>query len=155
MGSKSDWNTTPFKSIEQAHQMATRLNLAPSAIVTLEGGMRTFQIKEGRATTVVAQRMAGGPVKEKKVKRGEPKPPLQDPDAPTFSDEDRFQVGPWVRIDFDCVEAALEHLLSQFVNPDNVEQLEMTLVRLDDDEYEFFESTSGKVWERVLHRKGK
>ncbi len=149
------WQDTPFKSIEQAHGMATKMGLSPSAIVEQEGGMRSFQIKEGRRVSVVAQRMAGGPVKEKQLARGAPAPPLQDPNAPRFSDADRYQVGPWVRLDFSDLEVALEHLLSQFVNPDNVEQLEMVLVRIDDDEYEFYESSSGQVWERVLSKKKK
>jgi len=103
------WDKTPFKTIKSAHRVAVRLEMQPSTVIT-DKGFRTFQMKEGRTITVIAQRVEGGPVLEKRLLKGKKsKIPLQDPNAPKFSEEDRLLTGPWTTSAYKTFEAVREH----------------------------------------------
>lgn len=96
----SQWKKTPFETLEGAHQVAARMRLNPSSIIDTGMGMRSFETKEGRQRSIIAQKIEGGPVLEKRLPRGEKSGlPLQDPNAPKFGEEDRLLTGPWTDSD--------------------------------------------------------
>ena len=149
----TDWTDTPFKTIEEARKLAAQMGSKPTAIITNRTkGYRYFQISEGRKQIVIAQAVMGGPVKER-CKRSKKAPlPLQDPNVPTFGDNDRLLVGPWVPSRHASLGEAETHWKDTYVNFDNVEVLEIVLYRVGGDEYEYVAAPSG-VWQRVLSRK--
>jgi hypothetical protein len=60
--------------------------------------------------TLIAQKVEGGPVLEKRLPKGKKSPvPLQDPNAPKFGEEDRLHAGPWVRSDYATLDAVRAH----------------------------------------------
>jgi len=90
--------------------MAIRLGLNPSAIIDTGDGFRTFQCKEGRVGSIIAQRLEGGPVLEKRLPKGKKSNvPLQDPNAPTFGEKDRLLTGPWMNSDYATFEDVRAH----------------------------------------------
>jgi len=90
------WIPTPFETLEGAHQVATRLELNPSSIIDTGQGLRSFQTKVGRQRSIIAQKIGGGPVLEKRLPKGKKSSvPLQDPNASMFGEEDRLLTGPW------------------------------------------------------------
>jgi hypothetical protein len=92
----SKWIPTPFETIKAAHAVAVKFQLSPSSIIDTGGGLRSFETKEGRQRSIIAQKIAGGPVLEKRLPKGKGSSiPLQDPNAPTFGEEDRLLTGPW------------------------------------------------------------
>ena len=96
----SKWRSTPFETLEGAHQVAVRLGLNPSSIIDTGQGIRSFQTKEGRQRSIIAQKVEGGPVLEKRLPKGKKSNvPLQDPNAPSFGEEDRLLTGPWADSD--------------------------------------------------------
>jgi len=161
---RSEWRKTPFSDLEEAHKAAELMKLCPSAIMTTGASsapstpsssdtIRYFQVVEGRAVTMIAQRLDGGPVLEKTIKsaRGTKNAiPEQDPSAPRFSDRDRLKAGPWILSD-DCetLEDVWARWQREFVNPENIEILQVTLYRVGAEEYEYAQDEKG-IWVRVL-----
>lgn len=97
----SEWKETPFATLEGAHQTAIKFGLNPSAIINTGRGLRSFQTRAGRQVTLLAQRSSGGPVLEKRLPKGKKsEAPLQDPNAPSFGEEDRLLTGPWTDSDY-------------------------------------------------------
>lgn len=147
------WNETPFKSIGEAHKTATKYELNPSPIAEKDG-FHSFTTTEGNQVFLIAQAVAGGPVREKEFKkRGKDRyrPPKQE--GPYYIEQDRMLVGPWMRSkDHQTLEDVEAHYRSVFVNFDNVEVLQVTMYRIDDCEYEYYDD--GKdVWVRGLHER--
>ena len=113
-------------------------------------------MREKRQTTLMAQKAEGGPVKEKVLKRREPKPPMQPEEAPKWSKKYSYTVGPWTLTDLETLEDAEQRFKKEFINPENVEVLEMILIRNStadrELEYEYARDARG-VWHRVMERK--
>lgn len=147
------WTDAPFKSILDAHKAALKFELNPSSIVT-KGDYDTFTVTEGRSVFIMAQHTSGGVVREREFpKRGKGRyKPKQE--GPYFGDENRMQVGPWVRSDHATLKDVEAYYRRTFVNFDNVEVISVVLYRIDTDEYEYCKDSQG-IWCRVLHRKGK
>ena len=146
----SNWQETPFKALEEAHWMAEKMDLKPTAITSHEGSdYQYFQVKEGRETIVVAQRKDGsGPVRE----RRQAKPVPRDPTVPRWSDADSLHSGPWHRDEKKTFEEVRQYYIDQFVNPENIEVFDVMLFRVDEDEYEYALDVYGVLWSRVLHK---
>ena len=106
----SKWKETPFETLEGAHRAAVKFGLNPSAIIDTGGGLRSFETKAGRQGSIIAQKIEGGPVLEKRLPKGKKsKLPLQDPNAPSFGDEDRLLTGPWTDSRWSTLAAARAH----------------------------------------------
>lgn len=106
----SEWKETPFATLEGAHQTAIKFGLNPSAIIDTGQGLRSFQTRAGRQVTLLAQRSSGGPVLEKRLPKGKKsEASLQDPNAPSFSEEDRLLTGPWTDSDHATLDAVRAH----------------------------------------------
>lgn len=148
----STWKDTPFKDIAEAHDTAYSFGLNPTEItLALNGRFDSFIIYEGRTTVYMAQAVEGGPVREKIIKS---KRRVRDPRIPTFKEEDRLLVGPWVRTDYGSYKEVEDYLRKQIINyDDNVERLRILLIRLDDDETEYFLDSLGVMHCRVLHKR--
>ena len=146
----SKWKDTPFKSLEVAHDTATKMDLNPTEIILSEDcRFNSFSIYEGRTTIYIAQAIIGGPVREKIIKS---KRRVRDPRIPVFREEDHLQAGPWCRSDFETFDDVLAHWRHEFINFENVDQLHILLLRVDSDEYEYV-IDGGRVRQRVLHKK--
>jgi hypothetical protein len=104
------WKETPFETLEDAHRVATRLELNPSSIIDTGKGFRSFETKVGRQRSIIAQKVEGGPVLEKRLPKGKKSGlPLQDPSAPKFGEEDRLLTGPWTDSDHATLDAVRAH----------------------------------------------
>lgn len=143
------WTDTPFENIGDAYKTAVTMQLKPSEIINT-GGMWNFQILEGRKTLLLAQALNGGPVRERTLSQ---KLPLQDPEAPTFSDSERLLVGPWTRSEHETFEEVKEHICKQYVNPDTLEFSELMMFEDGGDEYQYYLNPSGQMYCRVLSRR--
>lgn len=149
----SKWTVTPFKSLDEAHEMASKMGLNPSAITDHQNSaMRTFQVREAREVFVMAQAITGGPVKEKQLGTTGETAPVVDPLAPRSEPVSTVKVGPWCLTDKKSLEEVKTFLRSQFVNPDNVEILPLLLFRFDGDEYEYLQDARG-TWVRLLTKR--
>jgi len=99
----SAWKPTPFETLEAAHVAAVKFQLNPSSIIDTGQGIRSFETKVGRQRSILAQRTEdgfSGPVLEKKLPKGKKSgAPLQDPNTPSFGQEDRLLTGPWTHSD--------------------------------------------------------
>jgi len=146
------WRDTPFETIEQAHGMAEKMQLYPTAIVDT-GAFKSFQFREGRKVMLLGQATSGGSVRERLLSKKERKPSPQDPNAPTWSDADRLLVGPWVRSEHETYCDVKDHICKQYVNPDNLEFYELLMFREGEDEYQYYLDSSGEMYCRVLTRK--
>ena len=146
----SSWTKTPFKTIKEAHATVKGMGMAPSAIIDT-GAVKTFQVKEGRKTYVVAQKSDGtGPVKEKVIDKKHVPLPV-DPSLPTWNaEEDALRAGLWAKCpEHATLTDAIEHLRRQFTNPADVEVVKILMVRIDELEYEYAQDREG-IWVRVL-----
>lgn len=143
------WTNTPFENIGDAHKTAVTMQLKPSEIINT-GGMWNFQIIEGRKTLLLAQALSGGPVKERTLHE---KLPLQDPEAPTFSDSDRLLVGPWTPSEHETLLAVIDHISKQYINPDNLRFFELLMFEDGGDEYQYYLDPQGQMYCRVLSRR--
>ena len=144
------WTNTPFKSIQEAHDTANSYDLNPTEISPSEDGrFNSFIVYEGRDTVYIAQALIGGPVREKTVGS---RRRVRDPRIPVFREEDRLLAGPWIASDFVTFDDVREHWRTQFINPDDVEVLQIVLYRIDEFEYEYV-IDGGRVRQRVLHKR--
>lgn len=146
------WEKTPFQTLEGAHRTAVKFELNPSSIIDTGQGYRSFQTKTGRSVSIIAQKMGGGPVREKRLPKGKKSDlPLQDPNAPQFGEKDRLLAGPWTDSDHVTLDAVEAYWRKQFVNFDNLEVLDVKLYRVGRDEYEYaLDVNTNKLWCRVL-----
>lgn len=106
---KSVWTNTPFSTIEEAHQVAEAMGMAPTAIIS-QGDVRTFSVLKGKVTLFVAQRASGppAPVKQKEVGSKLARRPV-DPNAPHWGEHDRLGVSPWTSTEHASLVGAVEH----------------------------------------------
>jgi len=106
----SKWKPTPFETLEAAHAAAVKFSLNPSSIIDTGRGLRSFETKVGRQRSILAQKISGGPVLEKRLPKGKKSGlPLQDPSVPKFGEEDRLLAGPWTRSDHSSLDAVRAH----------------------------------------------
>lgn len=154
----SKWTKTPFETLEAAHQIALKLELNPSSIIDTGRGFRSFQTKEGRQRTIIAQKIEGGPVLEKRLPKGKKSPiPLQDPNAPTFGEGDRKLTGAgWGASDHETLDAVRAHY--QQLGPSTKHRIAfegeaLMIEEPDGDEVEYRQSSKG-VQSRSLMRAG-
>lgn len=141
---KNKWTKMPFDSIEEARGACKVLGGQPTAvIVNEEKRLRYFQAKDGRNNYIVGQNLDGGSVMELKLARFAPRPPLQDPNAPTTSDRDLLLASTWTRSEHQNLDELREHYRKTFVNPDNLEWFTIYMVKVDADEYEYLVTSTG------------
>lgn len=106
----SKWKPTPFETLEGAHRTAVKFGLNPSSIIDTGRGLRSFETKVGRQRSIIAQKVEGGPVLEKRLPKGKRSGlPLQDPNAPKFGEEDRLLTGPWTTSAYKTLDAVRAH----------------------------------------------
>jgi len=148
------WEKTPFTSIEQAHTMAEKMGLQPSVILNTGSGdvtFRSFNIREGRKTILIAQNSQGGPVLEREMSK-EGLRATQDPDAPRAPrEEELLRAGSWQLTQHKTLKEANTDYRKEFINPDEVEMVKIILFRHGDEEYEYAQDSKG-VWARVLYK---
>ena len=136
------WETTPFKTLEDARNAYLEMSRDPSPIDT-GGKYRSFEVKEGPHVYLVAQKIEGGPVLEKVIDIifGEP--------VTDTSPTQNKTAGPWERSKFSSLADVEEFYREQFVNFDNVEVLTIQLYRIGNEEHEYALDDTG-VWARVI-----
>jgi len=150
----SQWKKTPFKTLKGAHQVAERLGLSPSSIIDTGRGFNSFQTKG----TLIAQRTKGGPVLEKSLpRRKKTRVPLQDPNVPTFGEDDRLLTGPWTNSDhatLDAVRAHYQQLGPSTRHRFSFEGQILVVDYPDGDVVEYRQSGDSGVQQRALARAG-
>lgn len=149
---KRKWEDTPFDSIEEARVCAQRMGLCPTAIVE-EGGFRFFKLPDGHT---IAQKAEGGVVKErqKDIECEIFKPYQPQSPTPELAREPGFESGPWLKPPEKTFEEVEAKFARVFINPDNLEKLQIVMYRPGDSrEYEYALDGEGVMWLRVLWRK--
>ena len=126
-----DWKDTGIESLEEAHKLTSSWGLNPTAIERdVEHSMRYFLTDEGY---MVAQKIGGGPVREKAMYEPEEVEPEELP-----YESEKFTLGPWVSAQYSTFEEVEGYYAETFKGrEDNYELYDCRIVKYGDMYYEY------------------
>ena len=144
----SQWEDTPFGTLEEARAAAIKFGLGPTKITaSKDGSFRVFQTSIGDQY-LIAQQGSGGAVKERLISKAK-KSQRREPDrreGPRFKDEDRLLAGPWVDVDhksFAAIRRYWEENVINFKESCDPEEGRTITINYNGDIYEYYQVWGG------------